>query len=85
MPELKTSTIRVRELLVTGGHVLEGMNEQALYTQEEIQEGIKLLNQKIVEIKSKVNSAPQVAPINGFGSIPSPDPQLKMGMNNIPF
>jgi len=81
MPELKTSTVRVRELLVTGGHVLEGMNEQQFYTQEEIQEGIKLLNQKIVELKSKPVTAP-VTPQFGFGSQGNPSKQLN---SSIPF
>ena len=78
MPELKTSTIRVRELLATGGHVLEGMNEQQFYTQEEIQEGIKLLNQKIVELKSKPSTTPQL----GFGVQSAPSKQLN---SDIPF
>lgn len=78
MPELKTSTVRVRELLVTGGHVLEGMNEQQYYTQKEIQEGLELLNQKIVEIKSKPVSTPQV----GFGQGFASSQQLK---TDIPF
>lgn len=81
MPELKTSTVRVRELLVTGGHVLEGMNEQQFYTQEEIQEGIKLLNQKIVELKSKPVSTP-VVPQFGFGSQVDSSKQLN---STIPF
>ena len=67
MPKLETKTIRTRELLATGGHVMEGMNEQQFYTQEEIQEGIKLLNQKIVEIKSKPMSQPSVQAPTGFG------------------
>lgn len=79
MPQLKTSTIRVRELLATGGQVLEDMSEQQYYTQEEIQEGLKLLNQKIVELKSKpVASTPQV----GFGSQVAPSIQLN---SDIPF
>ena len=81
MPELKTSTVRVRELLATGGHVLEGMNELQYYTQEEIQEGIKLLNQKIVELKSKpvtTTTTPQV----GFGLQSAPSKQLN---STIPF
>ena len=81
MPELKTSTIRVRELLVTGGHVLEGMNEQQFYTQEEIQEGIQLLNQKIVELKSKPVASP-TTPQFGFGSQGTSSKQLN---STIPF
>ena len=79
MPQLKTSTVRVRELLVTGGHVLEGMNEQQYYTQEEIQEGLSLLNQKIVEIKSKPVAQP--TPV-GFGGNSFPSKQLN---SDIPF
>lgn len=80
MPKLESRTVRVRELLVTGGHVLEGVNETQYFTQEEIQEGIKLLNQKIVEVKSKTPTAP-VAP-TGFGT-PAPSQQLKP--SDIPF
>ena len=79
MPTLGSKTVRVRELLVTGGHVLEGMNETQYYTQEEIQEGVKLLNQKIVEIKSKTPSTS--APV-GFGTTA---PTIQLKTSDIPF
>ena len=77
IPELKSSTVRVRELLVSGGNLLEGMNEQQFYTQEEIQEGLRILNQKIVEIKSKPATQPTI-PQFDFSPQATPNKELKM-------
>ena len=83
MPNLGSKTKTVRELLATGGYPLEGVNEEQFFTQEEIQEGLTLLNQKIVEIKSKTPTIPNTQAPSGFGVFaPEPSKELKM---ELPF
>ena len=86
MPQLSEKTIRVNELLATGGMILYGAEETEFFTEEEIAKGLELFNQQIEELKSTKVDAPIVP--QGFGGTapqtPFSNPYVNNGQSNIP-